>query len=54
VHVAAGEPERLARAHTAAVRVHVMLLVAQAWGHMPAAELAEAQDTARHVQTLTA
>jgi hypothetical protein len=35
VHVAAGEPERLARAHTAAVRVNVMLLVARAWGHMP-------------------
>jgi hypothetical protein len=54
VHIAAGKPQRLARVHTAAVRVHVMLLVAQAWGYMPAAGLAEAQDTARRLETLTA
>jgi hypothetical protein len=50
-HIAAG---RLARAHKAAVRVHVLLLVAQAWGYLHTATLAEAQHTARHLQALTA
>jgi hypothetical protein len=54
VHLAAGEPARLARAHAAAGRVHVMLVVAQAWAYVPADDLADAQDTARRLETLTA
>jgi hypothetical protein len=54
VHIAAGTPERLARAHTAAVRVHVMLIVAQSWTYVPDDDLADAQDTARRLETLTA
>jgi hypothetical protein len=54
VHIAAGKPDRLARAHAAAVRVHVMLLVAQAWACVPADDLADAQDTARRLEALTA
>jgi hypothetical protein len=54
VHIAAGTPERLTRAHAAALRLHVMLLVAQAWAYMPADNLADAQDTARQLETLTA
>jgi hypothetical protein len=50
-HIAAG---RLGRAHSGAVRVHVLLLVAQAWGYLRPAALAEAQHTARHLQALTA
>jgi hypothetical protein len=50
-HIAAG---RLARAHSAALRVHVLLLVAQAWGYLHTATLAEASHTARHLQALTA
>jgi hypothetical protein len=42
VHIAAAEPDRLARALTAALRVHVMLLVTQAWAYMPADDLAGA------------
>jgi hypothetical protein len=42
VHIAAGTPDRLARAYSAAVRVHVMLLIAQAWAYMPADDLADA------------
>jgi hypothetical protein len=54
VHIAAGQPERLARAHAAAGRVHVMLLVAQSWTYVPADDLAETQDTARRLEALTA
>jgi hypothetical protein len=54
VHLAAVEPARLARAHAAAGRVHVMLVVAQAWAYVPADDLADAQDTARRLETLTA
>jgi hypothetical protein len=53
-HLAAEEPERLARAHAAAGRVHVTLCVVQAWGYVPADDLAEAQDTARKLHALTA
>jgi hypothetical protein len=53
-HLAAVEPERLSRAHAAAVRLHVMLLIAQAWGYVPADDLADAQDTARKLEALTA
>jgi hypothetical protein len=42
VHLAAGSPERLARAHAAAGRVHVMLIVAQSWAYVPADGLADA------------
>jgi hypothetical protein len=45
VHIAARKPERLARAHTAAGRVHVMLIVAQSWAYVPADDLADAQRT---------
>jgi hypothetical protein len=45
---------RLARARAGAVRVHVLLLVAQAWGYVHPAVLAEAEHTARHLQALTA
>jgi hypothetical protein len=51
VHIAAGKP---ARAHSAAGRVHVMLVIAQAWAYVPADDLADAQDTARQLETLTA
>jgi hypothetical protein len=54
VHIAAAKPERLARAHAAASRLHVMLLIAQAWAYVPADDLADAQDTARKLETLTA
>jgi hypothetical protein len=54
VHIAAGKPERLARAHAAAGRVHVMLIVAQSWAYVPADDLADAQDTARQLEKLTA
>jgi hypothetical protein len=53
-HLAAAEPERLARAHAAAIRLHVMLLIAQAWAYVPADDLADAQDTARKLEALTA
>jgi hypothetical protein len=53
-HLAAATPERLARAHAAAIRLHVMLLVTQAWAYVPADDLADAQDTARRLETLTA
>jgi hypothetical protein len=49
-----GQPERLARAHAAAGRVHVMLLVAQSWAYVPADDLADAQDTASRLEKLTA
>jgi hypothetical protein len=54
VHIAAGKPDRLSRAHAAAVRVHVMLLVAQAWACVPAGDLTDAQNTARRLEALTA
>jgi hypothetical protein len=54
VHIAAGKSHRLARAHMAAVRVHLMLLAAQVWACVPADDLADAQDTARRLETLTA
>jgi hypothetical protein len=50
-HIAAG---RHGRAHASAIRVHVLLLVAQAWGYVHTATLAQAQHTARHLQALTA
>jgi hypothetical protein len=51
VHIAAGKP---ARAHSAAGRVHVMLVIAQAWAYVPADDLADAQDTASRLEKLTA
>jgi hypothetical protein len=53
-HLAAEEPGRLARAHTAAGRVHAALCVVQAWGYVPADDPAEAQYTARNLHALIA
>jgi hypothetical protein len=53
-HIAAAEPARLARAHAAALRAHVMLTVVQAWGYAPGDDLTAALDTARRLHALTA
>jgi hypothetical protein len=50
LHIAATRP---ARAHITAARVLVLLEVAQAWGYVPAADLAGAQGSARAVYLLT-
>jgi hypothetical protein len=52
-----GRADRAARAHHAghsiAYRVNIMLTVLEAWAYVPADELAEAQDTASRLVTLT-
>jgi hypothetical protein len=46
-------PELITRAHSIAYRVNIMLTVLEAWAYVPADELAEAQDTASRLVTLT-
>jgi hypothetical protein len=53
-HIAAAEPARLARVHTAANRALVMLTVVKAWGYAPGDDLTAALDTARRLHALTA
>jgi hypothetical protein len=47
------QPELITRAHSIAYRVNLMLTVVEAWAYVPADELAEAQDTASRLVTLT-